>query len=315
MTLQEVLQIDDVSKRIEAFKKGRITPQPEIGKIKKQWDPKEHEVITNTVDRPDKTVYYTIFEESNGVEKKYERSKIEKVARLALALQKIIVKRAVSFLFGNPVKTVSSVKESKVAAAVDQVLKDNKQVSLNRKVGKHMFASTEVAEYWYPVTKEEEFETYGFKTKIKFRCAVFSPLNGDTLHPFFDETGEMIAFSREYKVKESDPEVNYFETWTAEKFFRYKHSGSTWEIVPNSEKEIKLKKIPIVYGCQEQVEWYDVQFLIERLEKLISNFADTNDYHGSPKITVRGDVKGFSKKGESGAILQLEGEDGLGAGT
>jgi len=49
-----------------------------------------------------------------------------------------------------------------------------------------------------------------------------------------------------------------------------------------------------------------VQSLIERLEKLLSNFADTNDYHGSPKILVTGEVTGFSKKGEAGSILQLE---------
>ena len=47
-----------------------------------------------------------------------------------------------------------------------------------------------------------------------------------------------------------------------------------------------------------------MQELIDRLEKLLSNFADTNDYHGAPKIFVKGKLNGFSSKGESGTILQ-----------
>jgi SPP1 family phage portal protein len=64
-----------------------------------------------------------------------------------------------------------------------------------------------------------------------------------------------------------------------------------------------------VYGRQDFVEWEDVQGLIDRLETLLSNFADTNDYHASPKIVVKGEVLGFAQKGESGAILQLEGDN------
>ena len=48
--------------------------------------------------------------------------------------------------------------------------------------------------------------------------------------------------------------------------------------------------------------------MVDRLEKLLSNFADTNDYHASPKIFTTGEIKGWAKKGESGAVI--EGEDG-----
>ena len=51
-----------------------------------------------------------------------------------------------------------------------------------------------------------------------------------------------------------------------------------------------------------------MQGLIDRLEKLLSNFADTNDYHASPKIFTTGTILGFAKKGETGAII--EGEEG-----
>mgnify|MGYP007057868075 FL=1 len=61
-------------------------------------------------------------------------------------------------------------------------------------------------------------------------------------------------------------------------------------------------------GRQPAVEWEDVQNLIDRLEKLLSNFADTNDYHASPKIFTTGTILGWAKKGESGAVI--EGEEG-----
>ena len=44
------------------------------------------------------------------------------------------------------------------------------------------------------------------------------------------------------------------------------------------------------------------------MEKLLSNFADTNDYHASPKIFVEGKIIGFARKGEAGGII--EGEEG-----
>ena len=61
-----------------------------------------------------------------------------------------------------------------------------------------------------------------------------------------------------------------------------------------------------MYGRQDKSEWADVQALIERLEKLLSNFADTNDYHASPKIFVTGEIRGFARKGETGAIIEGE---------
>lgn len=304
MKIEDVLSEPDISKKVEKLKKGRLTELPAIDKFKKQWNPSEHEIF-NAVDRPDKTVYTEQVDE-NGDGTGKMSSRIEKVARIALALQRLIVKRAASFLFGNPVKVISSIPESKVAFAVDKILAQNKQKGLNKRIARILFASTEVAEYWYPVESKVESKRYGFPTKFKLKCAIFSPLKGDVLYPFFDETGDMVSFSREYTVKEDGTDVKHFETWTDEKYFRYKLVSGGWaDALEGNIVKIQLGKIPIVYASQESTEWEDVQWLIERLEKLLSNFADTNDYHGSPKIAVQGKVEGFSKKGESGGILEL----------
>lgn len=42
--------------------------------------------------------------------------------------------------------------------------------------------------------------------------------------------------------------------------------------------------------------------------KVAFQLRDTNDYHASPKIFVRGTIKGFAGRGKAGGII--EGEDG-----
>ena len=114
----------------------------------------------------------------------------------------------------------------------------------------------------------------------------------------------MVAFSREFSITEKSKTKNYFETYTAEAHYMWENGTEGFQIVESYPRANAIGKIPVVFGHQEQVEWQDVQNLIDRLEKLLSNFADTNDYHASPKIFIKGKLLGFAKKGESGAILQ-----------
>ena len=231
------------------------------------------------------------------------------VARVGIALQKLIVRRAVSFLFGNDVvlnATADAANQKAVMEAVKKILSDNKSKSLNKKLARHVFSCTEAAEVWFPVANANE--RYGFKSKYKLRSAILSPLNGDILYPCFDEYGDLIAFSREYEVTpDQSTKLKYFETYTDAAQYKWVNKGKDWEPEEGFPRKIEIGKIPVIYVCQPQVEWEDVQELIDRLEKLLSNFADTNDYHASPKIFVKGTIKGFSKKGESGAII--EGDD------
>lgn len=302
----------DYNKVISELKSKRFISEPETGKFEKQLDPLQHDVY-DKIKRPDKKVKVDPAEASTDENVTNVTSsdgtaptRPEPVARVALAIQKLIVKRAVSFIFGNAVTldcTPETDNEKAVLQALKRIMYDVKEKSLNRKVARNLFSSTEVAEYWYPVQSDNM--TYGFKSKFKLRCAVFSPLNGDALYPYFDETGDMTAFSREFKLTNSLKKTEtFFETYTAELHYQWKQGSNGFEVVEGYPKENVIGKIPVVFGNQELVEWADVQNLIDRLEKLLSNFADTNDYHASPKIFVKGELTGFSKKGEAGAILQ-----------
>lgn len=274
----------------------RATTAPDTAAIGKQYEPTGHDIM-DTTKRPDKQI-----KDGSG-----NIIRNELVGRVALALQKLIVKRAVAFLFGNPVKFQAKAEtpnQKLIYEAVRDIQAKVKINSFNRKVAKEMFKSTEVAEYWYPVEEPNEF--YGFPSKFKMRVSIFSPLDGDTLYPLFDDLGDMVAFSRGYVVKEGDKDINCLDTWTADTYIQFKELQEGWVIAQNIKSQ--LGKIPVIYGSQGTTEWADVQGLIDRLEKLLSNFADTNDYHASPKIFVTGEITGFSQKGESGAII--EGEDG-----
>jgi SPP1 family phage portal protein len=258
--------------------------------------------------------------------------RLEPVGRIPVSLQKLIVKRAASFLFGNDVlisAEAKAEKEKQVLEAVKKILTANKSNTLNKKMARTVFSCTEAAELWFPVPVEKTMtgtsivskvkdalnnaignkyhEAYGFKSKFRLRCALLSPLNDDELFPFFDETGDMVAFSREYTIAgEEGKNIKYFETYTADKHLRWKQDDSGWTMDEGYPKTNIIGKIPIIYARQDDVEWADVQALIDRLEKLLSNFADTNDYHASPKIFVKGQLVGFAKKGETGAIIQGE---------
>ena len=321
-TLQEGAEPNGV---LAELRNGRITTQPQTKEYTMQIDPKLHTVM-DVRKRPDKLVvvdknaddYGEVKNINPNVEMQREGARIEPVARIALAIQRLIRDRAVSFTFGNPVTyncTPANETEAAILQAIKRVFYDVKISTVNRRAARNIYGTTEVAELWYQV-EGEEHEIYGFKTKKKFKVALFSPAFGDTLYPYFDENRDMIAFSREFTRKGSDLiSRTYFETYTKNWHYLWscenKQDGQAtgqWMQVEGYPKKLAIGKIPVVYGCQQKVEWEDVQNLIERLEKLLSNFADTNDYHASPKIFVEGKIVGFARKGEAGGII--EGEEG-----
>lgn len=316
MTIEEIFQKATSNDVISELKSKRFIPQPDTESANKALDPKLHN-INDAILRPDKRVKVDNDNDADSAQKVIDTNgestnfRTEKVARIALALQKLIIKRAVSFCFGNPVAYNSSPENTNqelVVKALNRILYDVKSDSMNRKVARSIFAFKECAELWFPVKKETN--TYGFKSQYKLRCALFSPMFGDTLYPYFDETGDMTAFSRSFSRKSDDGKqsVDYFETYTDKEHWLWVNGANGYDVVESYPRKIAIGKIPVVYGHQEQFETEDVDALIDRLEKLLSNFADTNDYHASPKIFTTGQINGWSKKGEAGAVI--EGDEG-----
>lgn len=297
MTLEEIFKLETPDKIISQLKK-RDTATPDIAAIKKQWNPLLHPVMDEVL-RPKKKIL-----NDDGTTKR-----LEEVGRIPLAFQELIVKRACSFLFGNPVilnHSAENTDQKEIVESIKRVLLGNRETTMNRQIGKHLMAATEVAEYWYTTEQPEKSNLYGFESKLKLHHRIFSPLLGDTLFPLFDDYGDLIAFSREFELKIDEKAIKHFEVYTASGTFLYRQEQTGYKEVEAERKQNPIGKIPIVYAIQGEPEWAKVERLIERLETLASNFADTNDYHASPTIIVKGTIKGFATKGEQGKVLECD---------
>jgi hypothetical protein len=303
MTIQEILALPDINDRITQLKKGRDTDLPDIDTFTNQLDPSKHDVM-NPAKRPDKIISERD-DDGNIIS-----TEVIKVARSPLALQRIIVESAVSFLYGSEPKLVPSDTDPSSKALFDAIVRNNKDVkinTINRQTARIAKSFTEVAEYWYlvPVEKDKKYSKYGFDSPYKLKCKVFDPSNGDTLYPFFNEYGDMTAFSRAFQVTQDDKKVDCFEVWTNEVYARWiKDSTGGWiEQLPEGYVKMPLNKIPIAYISVPN-EWSDVQELINRLETILSNLGDTNDYFSSPILFIKGALQSMAKKGEPGKIIQ-----------
>ena len=299
MKVEEILALENPSDQVTQFKE-RSTPAPDIKTIRAQYSVSEHSIFDQTK-RPDKIVYD---ENDNPI-------RIEPVARIGVGMEKLITKRAVSFLFGNDVEySTASTNQSEIEVLniIKKILKSNKVRALNRRIGRACIASTEVAEYWYKLNTGTRHNRYGRETAFQIKCAVFSPMEGNDLYPLFDDIGNLISFSREYVVQQADEEHRYFETYTDKLILKYKlGTGKTeWEMIESTTHDIG--KIPIIYTTQEETDYSEITALRERLEWLLSHFADINDYHAAPKIFVQGKINKFISKNSAGSIL--EGETG-----
>ena len=167
--------------------KKRSTEQPTIAEYLKQWDPKQHAIFDQT-ERQDKVIKNQRTSTINGQPEEYIE-RIEKIARVAVAVQKLITKRSVAFIFGRPVKlTTPSLDDNqkKVLMAIEKIFDANKINSFNRKAARSLFKSTEVAEYWYTLDSDKTVN-HTLTTKKKFKCAIFAPDLGDTLYPLLAE--------------------------------------------------------------------------------------------------------------------------------
>lgn len=291
------------------------TDQRALDKARDAIELQRHKVNNRSL-RPDKYVAIDLEDDSDLLQYQGQRYslresdgqrqivRVDLVNRVALALQRRIVGTAVAFTFGNPVAygiSPHDEAEEAVASAFQSIVSSTKLPSHDRKLARLLFTYGEVAELWTPV-ETQATEHYGLKTPFKLRVHRLSYENGDRLYPYYDEYGDMVAFSRAYSIRQEGKDIERLDAYTADWLYRYEGE----QLVEGYPRPNALGKIPVVYARQSGHDTEDVDSLIERLETLLSNFSDTNDYHASPKIFVTGEMRGFSRKGEAGAIIEGE---------
>ena len=324
-TLQEILAIEDIATKISYLKKGRRTPLPNTGKNLADWDPKMHDIMNPELYKKIKVLVKmeeTKFDPETGqtikIPAKYE---MKEPNRIALPIEQDIVNINTAFTVGTEPTldcTPEDDGERGVFEAIKQIFKKNKLKFQNRKIVRSWLSEQEVAEYWY-VVKDD-----GFWAKLKRKIAgifgmvipeyrlksqLWSPFRGDTLYPFFDDSGDMVAFSREYEKTDLDGNKHtVFMTVTDTMVYQWEEN-KTWE--ENSERSFKhgLPKIPVMYGYRIETLCAKVRSLRVRLEKCLSGYADCIDNHFFPLLMLFGDLQPESLSGDArNRMMQLTGD-------
>lgn len=286
--------------------KVRNVPEPCWPEINKAIILDQHEVF-DRFKRKDNITYPKPELDPAGKVISKGPAEIDYINRIGLAMQWLIIKRAVSFLFGNPVLVKYDAQtdaQKKFIQAFKAVLSENFEPALNRKVARNTFGYQEAAEYWYTVDAEDGFNDYGFNTNRELKSVVFCRENGDTIYPNINEYGEMEFFSRSFTRKQGNLTFEYFETYTDDEIVKWKRSSVSSVWMEYSRETVTIGRNPVNYISQRHHETKDVDGIIDRIEKSISNLGDINDRHTAPKIFVNGRIISFGQKGAANTILE-----------
>ncbi|MBR5043010.1 MAG: phage portal protein [Bacteroidales bacterium] len=328
MTLEEILAVEDISKKISLLKAHRKTSLPKVKELLDEWDPDRHDVMNPSIRKKRKVLVSEAEVGENGKIIKPAVYQEEDVNRVALPIEQDIVNIHTAFTVGKDPKLnykANNQSEDDLYSVIQTINRDNKIRYQNKRIVRSWFSEKEAVEYWY------EKRDLGFWEKIaakirklfgntkpfnKLRCAIWSPFRGDTLYPFYDETGDYVAQSRAYTVTEytldGRKRINYFQTVTNNSVFVWRQENNVWSLDKTKSFDHHFPKIPCLYIEREQSLCHKIKSLRARLEKLLSDYGDCIDYHFFPYLILEGEIAGEAGLGnqdERRRMLKIE-EDG-----
>ena len=259
----------------------------------KEYEPELHRIVKDHLDRKDKP---------------REDGSLEKAARIPIGLEQLLTKRMCEFCFAIPVRrTYHNTEENEtrqaIAKAMEAIYKHARIDAINNSRALNYFAACEVFTVWYVV--EAPNTLYGFNSRYKLKCKTYSPMDGTALYPLFDETGDLVAMSVKYSRMVRKERVWYFETYTADRHYKWSQENSTWKAV--KDDTLPIGKIPGVYTYRHRPIWHGLSVLREEIEYTISRNSDVIAYNSAPILKVVGRLSGRKEeKGETQRIVRVE---------
>lgn len=306
--MKDLSEILDRSKRttdeiIADLMVKTVTP-PLWSKMKRVLIPKLHSIVEDKNMRRDRVVDgYT-----------------EKAARLYLGLEMLLAKRVNQFTFTIPVKreyiNVENEAQQQIVKAIERIYQEVDIDAVNFDRGLSYFLACEIFTLWYAVKKPNTL--YGFKSEYKLHCKTYSPYKGDIeIYPLIDEYDDLLCVSVKYKKKVVDQDVEFFETWTADKHYKWKFGEKQeWEEVlyyKDAEgnitygDDIAILKIPGVYAWRDKpIYEQGTTRLREDAEYKHSEDSDILAYNAAPLIKIVGETTGDEKKYESRRLIRVK---------
>jgi SPP1 family phage portal protein len=308
MKIEEINLIADIGERIAELKK-RVTNEPETQENFKDWDFTKHDVFNTEIRKKKKVLVKEPVLNIDGSTKHPAVYKDEEVNRIALPLEQDIVNIHTAFTVGEEPTLESETEteeEEQFLKIIKNIYQRNKLKYANKKIVRSWLSECEVVEYWYTTEDASWWKrilkslSVSTQPKRKLKSTIFSPFRNDKLFPYFDEYGDLTAISREYKAKDAeDNEVVKFMSIDAKNVTIY--TGN------KVEKSFAhgFSKIPAIYMYREKPYCSKIKTLRNRLEVLLSNFADCLDYNFYPKLVSVGELEGVQNRGTTSEIIEL----------
>ena len=281
----------------------------------KQYEPSLHEVL-NTAYRPDKVVFVPNGEKDPITGADQLTKKLVPPARVALPIQKYIIKQKASFARGNGVKLRTSDQTSKVFKWVYNNWYKNKTDYYLTDIFKHWAAETQVAVVFFADKKDvrEGQKADDKASKVRLRFKILAPSKGDYMQAYFDpETEELTGLLREYEDGDgktrydlylaANPDAEEEHLRTSKPVLR-KFSEADIESGSYEEIELPYPKLPLVYWDKDTPECEDVHEAIKELETGFSDFLTQQGYTADPVLFVRGTALSMPAKGAAGKLLE-----------
>ena len=315
MTLEEIYALPVVNRIAEL--KRRKTTAPNASELLKMWDEKQHEVFDPAI-RPKRKVMIEEEEtDDRGKVTKPARYEQKDVNRIALPLEQDITNIHTAFTVGiePTLKPKTDDDNTKtIVEIIKSIYRQNKIKFINKRAVRSWLSEQEVAEYWY--TQEDStwwkkvlntiIQLSGVTTTptYKLKVAVWSPFRGDKLYPYFDEYGDLIAFSREYTVSDNDGMNLVTKLMTID----YKNVTIFNSLTSEIEKTYphNFNKLPVIYMYRPAPYCEKIITIRKRLETLLSNFADCLDFNFFPKLAAKGVIENVIGRNTGSEIIQLE---------
>lgn len=295
MDISEILLLDTIQAKVSALKEKSVCV-PEWDTLLIDYEPTKHEILEDKITRVDKV-------RSDGT--------VEPASRISIGLEKLLTKRVNEFTFAIPVRRVYTNTENndtrqQIARALELIFKYARIDSENIRRGLAYYACCEILTIWYTVDKEHTL--YGFPCKKKLKCQTFSPMDGTKLYPLFDEQGDLVAVSVEYFRKVEKTEMQFFETYTAEKHFKWANdtaNGGWKELTVEGGEDIEIQKIPAIYNYRPTPVYHGLTGLRKEIEYALSRNSDVIAYNSAPVLKVAGGIQGEERKGEERRIVRV----------
>jgi SPP1 family phage portal protein len=243
------------------------------------------------------------------IDKALGEGKMSKMVKIYLNHAQNIVETLAAFVIGKPVTLIPS-ENNDLAKLVKQIWRVNRMDSKLLEATILKFSQTQVAVQFYIADSE--------KTSLLNKVLAFLKMNTQAkeikakvldntkgiMTPYFDASGDMIAFMWEYKSTEDGKDLSNVQIWDQKNYY-YLNNKDGGFILQSNPIPHGFDRIPVVYDYQNEPQWYTVRSAVDRHEVALSKLGDANDYSGHPILLTYGEVKTMPLKEESGKHFNI----------